>query len=338
MENTSSFTSRWIISLPTKCESGKLEFLQSSFEIISPFIGVPNHFLIENITQGAFNPEEAFYASWEKINLFTIACSLIGFGQAQVKTHIATYSTNFDKHEAFDVVVPFVIQQEINEVSISQSQLQTLEEALSGNYSDAVICVASAIRTPSVEEKITLMHSGSQEMASVNSTATIKQNCKHCGEETDTGRPATNSYIRDIFTANSLDGVNTYKLFTELRHKIGHGKPIATLQQYLDARFTVAKAQGTVTHHLDSLIGLERTIGHQAVVGVPFAVYTFKRDAQTFSSSLKSYNSKVAFSKVMGKEDIPYDGYSLDFGARLDMEKIFTSEYLGYMFSRTSHA
>ena len=40
----------------------------------------------------------------------------------------------------------------------------------------------------------------------------------------------------------------------------------------------------------------------------------------------------------MGKEDILYDGYTLDFGARLDMDKIFTSEYLGFMFSRFKQA
>ena len=327
-----SYKSRWILVVPADCARDELIFFGSTIRVVRRLSVNPLVLLVENTISTEASIEEAFYVSWEKINLFSIACSLIGYGSSKVLSHVATLPSEYENLDNFDVLIPRVIFNERNECVIGQRELEAMQTALQGPYADAVICVSSALRTQSIEEKSTLMHSGCQEIAKVSGVPTIKQKCSSCDKETDTGRPATNNYIRNIFQENIDDGANLYGQFTELRHKIGHGKPISSLKEHLDAKFVIAGAQGAITHHLDRLLNFNRSIGKQAVTGLPFAIYSFSPSNGSYQAGAKSFKGEMTISQVKGNAGIQYQGYTMEYGIRTDYQVVFDPEFLGLIF------
>lgn len=326
------YKSRWILLLPCRIDEN-LKFLDSTIEVIATLSNSPIVVLTENTFLFEGSIEEAFYLSWEKINLFTISCSYIGYGKSMLLSHVATMPGNFDDLEEFDVLIQKVINKETKSYSITQKDLSPIEDTLNSKFSDALICVASALRANSIEEKSVLMHSGCQVMATSVGVDTIKQKCTNCEHEIDSGRPATNNYIKKIFKSTKENSNALYDKFTTLRNKIGHGKPLSTLAQHNSAKFDIALAQGNVTRHLDGLINFHRTAGSQSIVGQPFSVYAFKGKSGNYQVTPKYFSGEAAISTVYDGHPELKEGYQFDYGIYTDCNFVFDAKMRQHMFS-----
>jgi hypothetical protein len=329
-----SYNTRWIVQMPTDCTDNEIEFMESKIRVVTRLNKEPLILLIENTITTEENIENAFYASWERIDLFSIACTYIGYGQARIMSQVATLPSNYSELAEFDVLIQKIINIERKKYVINQNDLSQLEAALKGRYADALICVAAALQNPSIEEKSILMHSGCQAMAETSGVDTVKQRCPSCGALNNTGRPATNNYIKKFFIniIGKDKGKDIYKKFSILRQKIGHGKPLRTLDEHMEAKFDIAFSQGAVTHQLDNLIGFARNAGQQTITGQPFAIYKFSRKEDLINIKFKSFSGEVAYSKVSESESYPQEWHELEIAARLDYQNIFNEETMSLIF------
>jgi len=326
-----SFKSRWVLSSPADCERDDLAFFGSTIRVVKRLSLSPLILLVENVTKDEKSIEEAYFSSWEKINLFCSAISLIGYGRSNLLSHVATLSSEYQSMEQFDVLIDNVLLQEKNDCVIVQSDLEAMQKALEGNYADASLCISYSLRARTLEERAVLLHSGCQEMAKVSGVPTIKQKCKTCGTEIDTGRYATNNYIKKLFSDNVREGDAIYKKFDKLRHKVGHGKPLSSLEEILEANSTIALAQGPIMHRLDTLLAFNRNIGKQAVTRLPVAIYSFKVAGSGFEISMKEFNGDWMLSQVHPGPELKYSGYSFEYGIK--EPQIFDSKLLDLIFS-----
>lgn len=328
-----TYRARWIMHSCCKLDDS-LDFRGTTISVIGEITQTPLILLVENVLTVNGKIEDAFYESWEKMNLFCIACSYIGYGQSTIIRHVATIPTNFDQLPEFSVLVTKVINTTTKNYHVTQSDLSSIDKALDSKHSDSLMCIASALRSDSIEEKTTLLHSGCQAMAVAEGVETVKVKCTHCDQVTDTGRPATNNYIKKIFAATGTNSL--YNTFSDLRHKIGHRRPLNSLEEHLDAKFHMASIQGYTTGNLDLLLSFTRSVGKQLITGLPYAVYKFARNSGGFQiAHPEDFSGEVAVSSVSGTWT-EKGSYTFNFGISTDYGQVFDQQLINYIFCEKS--
>lgn len=339
-----SYTSRWLVFLPEGTSlPDELNFQGTKIKKIAILEKQPfSLILVENIIESEKNIQDVTYESFEKMDSFSLNCSYITYAICRIQ-YIATRPTNFKDMIQFNVVVTDSIFKEKKNYEIQQKDIDILEKSFTKKYNDSFICLSTAIKSPSINEKIVLTHSAAQSIATQSSTEKIITKCVKCNHENDTGRLATNNYIRDeIF--NGLKDEKSKKdihvIFTKLRNKIGHGKPFASLENEIDAKFIMGTIESAVINHLDEKIGFTRNINIKSIIDIPLSTYNFEivssdEKGLNFNISPTEFNVEMLLPKINDNKNTNFEFQIGIIGFQDIINKVFTNEKMGFIFSES---
>lgn len=163
---------------------------------------------------------EAFAFLHNEINNFLDRISLSSYGWASIQNILSIGPDKVKPNDKFEIAIPqFIIHRKT--ANLDLSNLKSNVE-LNSSQQRWVRLLRLGLNASSEEEKFICYYSLLEEIAREESAEFIVNTCKKCSAEVNTGRKATNNFIRDMMKKHDVDRDLTDKA-SELRNKIAHG-------------------------------------------------------------------------------------------------------------------
>ena len=178
----------------------------------------------ENITI-----DEAFSLLYDRLQGLLDRLSLISYGQSYLKTILSICPATVSVGQEFQIAIP---QYRLERKTVPASLDLTLPLA---NLSDAserwIRLLRFGLNSASEEDRYISYYSLLEEVARAEGTEKIATICINCNFKTDTGRPATQNFIKDILLSHNIDEELT-KQAPKYRNKIAHGGALKNREFY----------------------------------------------------------------------------------------------------------
>lgn len=241
--------------------------------------------------------ENAYIRGQDYIDEFIDRFSFISYSFA-LQVQCISVSKEFVKvNEKFDVIFTHYFKnRRLN--SINPEKLSFKIDELQKRY---IRLLRSAILALSYEEKLLRYFTVLDQIAIEESEETIKNVCKKCGNENDTGNKKTNKYISEILMKFGFSSTDLNKI-TAYRGKIAHGGGKRDQDYYLDVNKYAIMLEGPVYNLVIERIK-EAKIQNDCnpqIPGYPFLKSTFKflNNGRQIESLGWDFNSKAAGSFI----------------------------------------
>ena len=163
---------------------------------------------------------DAFAVLYEELNLFIDKIALITYGQSYYLKIISISPNKVNFNEPFEIAFPHIAKNRKTR-NLNLYDLQ-LENELSFENHRLIRLLRNGLNTSSSEEKFLNYYTILEEIARNDSEEMIINTCDKCGNKVNTGRKATNNFIKSILTKYHVDS-KVIKMASELRNKIAHG-------------------------------------------------------------------------------------------------------------------
>ncbi len=189
---------------------------------------------------------EAFALLHNKLNCFLDRLSLVSYGKSGINNILSIAPESVKPNEEFEIAFPQIT---INRktINIKLSDLKyDIEVTPEQQRWERLLRLG--LNATSEEEKYISYYSLLEEIARNESNESIVTTCTNCQHKVDTGRKATNNFIRDLMEKHGIDK-KLIKKAPKIRNKIAHGGAEKSKLFYLDV--------ATINSHLEEVCLLE---------------------------------------------------------------------------------
>ena len=163
---------------------------------------------------------EAFSTLYDKLQGFLDRMSFVSYGQTFLRSILSICPASVRPEQEFQIALP---QYSVERKTVPVTLDLTLPIAgLSSERERWIRLLRLGLNSASEEDRYISFYSLLEEVARLESQESIKNTCRECGHQVDTGRVATNNFIRDLLLNYSIDQ-ELVKLAPEYRNKIAHG-------------------------------------------------------------------------------------------------------------------
>ncbi len=163
---------------------------------------------------------EAFAFLYDEVNNFLDRVSFTSYGWANILQILSIAPNKVAPNEEFDMALP---QVDIYRKTINLNLINTKNE-ININFAQQrwLRLLRLGLNAYSEEEKFISYYSLLEEIAREESNEFILNICKKCGTQVNTGRKATNNFIKDLMKKHGMKQELVDKA-PEIRNKIAHG-------------------------------------------------------------------------------------------------------------------
>ena len=173
----------------------------------------------------------AYTFLYETLNEFLDRFSTISYGKTIIKEIISITKAKVDYGEIFELAFPqFRIRRKLSSINLNDLKF---DKSIENNQKRWERLFRLGLNSNSPEEKYISYYSLLEEMAKFYSKEKILNECPKCKKKTDTGRIATNKYIKNLMINYNVDKKLQEKA-SLIRNKIAHGGGTKSKQFYAD--------------------------------------------------------------------------------------------------------
>jgi hypothetical protein len=185
-------------------------------EAIPPNMRYCDVLLFDNMTDIL----DAFAFLYNEINGFLDRVSLASYGWASIHDILSIAPDKVKPNEEFEIAFP---QFSINRKTINLN-LSNLKSKVELNFSQQrwARLLRLGLNASSEEEKFICYYSLLEEIAREESSEFIVNTCKNCNTQVNTGRKATNNFIKNLMKKHDME-FDLVDKAPEIRNKIAHG-------------------------------------------------------------------------------------------------------------------
>ncbi len=173
----------------------------------------------------------AYTFLYETLNEFLDRFSTVSYGKTFIREVISITKDKVNYGEVFELALPqFSIGRELSSINLNDLKFN---KDIEDNQKRWERLFRLGLNSNSPEEKYISYYSLLEEMAKFYSKEKILNECPKCKKKTDTGRIATNKYIKNLLIAYNVDKKLEGKA-SLIRNKIAHGGGTKSKQFYAD--------------------------------------------------------------------------------------------------------
>lgn len=181
------------------------------------------------------NKETDIYSAYaflyETLNEFLDRFSMVSYGKSIIREIISITKDKVNFGEVFELALPqFSIGREVSSINLNDLKFNKNIEDIQKRWERLF---RLGINSNSPEEKYISYYSLLEEMAKFYSKEKILNECPKCKKKTDTGRIATNKYIRNLLIDYGVEKKLQEKA-SLIRNKIAHGGGTKSKHFYAD--------------------------------------------------------------------------------------------------------
>ena len=263
---------------------------------------------------------EAFAILYDKLNTLLDRISVVSYGKSFMRDILSVVPASIKPNETFEIAIPqFIIDRKTKNIPMS---CLGLSSEVDKNSQRLERLMRLGLNSTSEEEKYINYYSLLEEIARSDSDDYIINICANCNHKVNTGRKATNNFIKSVLKNHSVDTKLANKVF-EIRNKIAHGGAIKDKEFY--------SIISLLNSHLEEicLLELERRLGitiinrlNVHVVDIPVITHTcICNEDGTFGLIDSKQRIPARFVKLPHELNSIYQNTSAAIGLPLDKEK-----------------
>lgn len=263
---------------------------------------------------------EAFATLYDKLNTLLDRVALVSYGKTFVQNILSVTPASVCPNEIFQIAIPqFMFERKTKNLSLDSL-------GIGGGINDCYLRLERLMRlglnAASEEEKYINYYSLLEEIARSESEDYIKNICKNCQHEVDTGRKKTNNHIKSILKSHGIEN-KLVNESSEIRNKIAHGGATKNKKFYSTVSLLNSHFEEVCLLELEKRIGItviNRLSAH--IVEVPVITHKCRCNKDgTFDLVESSQRIPARFVKLKYDSDSIYKDTSALIGFPLDKEQ-----------------
>jgi hypothetical protein len=209
--------------------------------------------IYKNKTENIF---DAFAILYEELNVFIDRIALITYGQTLYTNILSIGPNRVVVNETFEIAFPhFSKIRKTKNLNINSLRI---EDELTFENQRLLRLFRNGINTNSTEEKFINYYTALEEIARIESDEMIINTCGECGNKVNTGRKATNNFIKSILTSHAVEP-KVIKMAGELRNKIAHGGAKKNIQFLADLQLATSYFEEVTILEIERITGIKIT-------------------------------------------------------------------------------
>lgn len=268
--------------------------------------------------------QEVYLKSLDIVEKFLDFASLIGYCEVQMLDHIITIPTYSEVGKEFEGLSSKIIHKRTYKEGITATDLLKIGQiGVVNQYLEiALSFLRRALSTQSLEEKIIMLASCLEKIASVESNEYVKTKCAECGHEKDTSMKATKRFLKDILVKKGASNKEVQNFLDRDRNKVAHGGGVRDVKFYSELKESILKVQHLVVEIMSEKLGVDLVNSGTSVIDLPAAIYKYIKQADgsfdlTGEDAIRFY-SIAGISRVNNMSERAKSNLTLDLALTTD--------------------